>query len=221
MREPRAVSDGSKCCPPGVACCAGGDRCLRRNRAASSPAPADRPEPSDRPRASSAGAACRGRVRLRPVLPGVDRPLSSAGSWTSSTAASRQLSGRKTRFGAVLDSTLDRYSEFRLFAGLIYYFRDGGPQGSPGLAFFGSMMVSYTRARAEGLGIECRVGLAQRPDAFRRDRDGRLSRRSSFQSSTSPMALALGAIALFANITAGPAYPPCPPRRAGAIRAKE
>lgn len=73
-------------------------------------------------------------------------------------------SGKVTKFGAFLDSVLDRYSEILIFLGLfIYYFR------SPTailviLGLIGSLMVSYVRARAEGLGEECKSGLLLRPE---------------------------------------------------------
>lgn len=71
-------------------------------------------------------------------------------------------------FGAFLDSTLDRYSESATFLALAYYYvTHTDLQTEPVLIFFilvGSLMVSYTRARAEGLNVECKVGLLQRPE---------------------------------------------------------
>lgn len=89
--------------------------------------------------------------------------------------------GRTSRFGAFLDSTLDRFSEIIIFLGLAWYFSGGNlspasvGRSGPGahspvtvlfivLAVGGSLMVSYTRARAEGLGLECKVGFMQRPE---------------------------------------------------------
>ena len=80
--------------------------------------------------------------------------------------------GRTSRFGAFFDSTLDRFSEVLIFSGLAWYFSGGrtGNVRSPVVVLFiifaigGSLMVSYTRARAEGLGMECKVGLLQRPE---------------------------------------------------------
>lgn len=74
-------------------------------------------------------------------------------------------SGRVSKFGALLDSTLDRYSETLIFLGMGYYFiREQAFLTSLGVAIglTGSLMVSYIRARAEGLGFECKVGLMQR-----------------------------------------------------------
>jgi len=70
-------------------------------------------------------------------------------------------------FGALYDSVLDRYSELVLFLGICYYLVAHHYFFSGIFAFIamiGSMMVSYTRARAEGLGIECKGGLMQRPE---------------------------------------------------------
>lgn len=70
-------------------------------------------------------------------------------------------------FGAMFDSVLDRYSELVLFLGICYYLVAHHYFLSSLFAFIaliGSMMVSYTRARAEGLGIECKGGMMQRPE---------------------------------------------------------
>ncbi|MCK4234975.1 CDP-alcohol phosphatidyltransferase family protein [candidate division WOR-3 bacterium] len=72
---------------------------------------------------------------------------------------------RVTDFGAFLDSTIDRYSEFVIFLGIfIHYMRTANPffVFVTLFALFGSCMVSYTRARAEGLNINCNVGLFDR-----------------------------------------------------------
>ncbi|MCP4296706.1 MAG: CDP-alcohol phosphatidyltransferase family protein [Proteobacteria bacterium] len=71
---------------------------------------------------------------------------------------------RQTLFGAIFDSTLDRYTEFFVYLGIAYYFRDSWAVWVPFFTFLGSTMVSYTRARAEGLGIECKVGIMQRAE---------------------------------------------------------
>ncbi|MGV3528641.1 MAG: CDP-alcohol phosphatidyltransferase family protein [Flavisolibacter sp.] len=73
----------------------------------------------------------------------------------------------KSSFGALFDSVLDRYSELFMFLGICYYLISHHYLMSSLFAFIGmigSMMVSYTRARAEGLGIECKGGLMQRPE---------------------------------------------------------
>ena len=73
-------------------------------------------------------------------------------------------SGRRSLFGAMVDSSLDRYSEFLMLMGLAYHFRRGWGLWLTLLALLGSSMVSYTRARAEGLGVDCSVGPMQRAE---------------------------------------------------------
>jgi phosphatidylglycerophosphate synthase len=72
----------------------------------------------------------------------------------------------QTRFGALLDSSLDRYAEFAFYLALALHFRDRWPLWAAFAAFLGSTMVSYIRARAEGLGFKCTAGLMQRADRF-------------------------------------------------------
>jgi CDP-diacylglycerol--glycerol-3-phosphate 3-phosphatidyltransferase len=89
--------------------------------------------------------------------------------------------GKNSRFGAFFDSALDRYSDGFILMGLGWFFAGGpvlfggGGETSVGnqspwavvliiLAMAGSFMVSYTRARAEALGLQCKVGLMQRPE---------------------------------------------------------
>jgi phosphatidylglycerophosphate synthase len=85
---------------------------------------------------------------------------------------------KQSRFGAFFDSTLDRYSDLFPLAGLAYFFSGGRgwAVGIPALesspltviaivfSIAGSFMVSYARARAEGLGVECKTGIMQRPE---------------------------------------------------------
>ena len=78
-----------------------------------------------------------------------------------------RLGNMKSEYGALYDSVLDRYSELFTFLGICYYLVAHHYFLSSLFAFIaliGSMMVSYTRARAEGLGIECKGGLMQRPE---------------------------------------------------------
>ena len=70
-------------------------------------------------------------------------------------------------FGALYDSVLDRYSELVVLFGICFYFFYQGYVISSIItyvALIGSLMVSYVRARAEGLGLECKVGFMQRPE---------------------------------------------------------
>ena len=78
-----------------------------------------------------------------------------------------RVSKQESRFGAMFDSVLDRYSELVMFLGICYYLVAQQYFFSSLFAFvamIGSVMVSYVRARAEGLGIECKGGLMQRPE---------------------------------------------------------
>jgi CDP-diacylglycerol--glycerol-3-phosphate 3-phosphatidyltransferase len=78
-----------------------------------------------------------------------------------------RLGNMSSTFGALYDSVLDRYSELIMFLGICYYLIGHHYFLSSLFAFIaliGSMMVSYVRARAEGLGIECKGGLMQRPE---------------------------------------------------------
>ncbi|MET0926283.1 MAG: CDP-alcohol phosphatidyltransferase family protein [Solirubrobacterales bacterium] len=77
-----------------------------------------------------------------------------------------RMSGKGTMFGAFLDSTLDRIEEGVVLTAVAYYFADNGdavPAAACVFTVLGSLMVSYTRARAEALGVECKVGIATRP----------------------------------------------------------
>ncbi len=75
---------------------------------------------------------------------------------------------QKSAFGAFFDSTIDRYSESLILLGLLIYFdRQSGTGWEVPLVYVsivGSLMVSYTRARAEGLGFDGKAGLLQRPE---------------------------------------------------------
>lgn len=78
-----------------------------------------------------------------------------------------RLGNMSSKYGALFDSVLDRYSELVMFLGICYYLIGHHYFLSSLFAFIGligSMMVSYVRARAEGLGIECKGGLMQRPE---------------------------------------------------------
>jgi phosphatidylglycerophosphate synthase len=78
-----------------------------------------------------------------------------------------RIGNMSSTFGALYDSVLDRYSELIMFLGICYYLVSHHYFLSSLFAFIalmGSMMVSYTRARAEGLGVECKGGLMQRPE---------------------------------------------------------
>jgi CDP-diacylglycerol--glycerol-3-phosphate 3-phosphatidyltransferase len=76
-----------------------------------------------------------------------------------------RMSGKASPFGAFLDSTLDRIEEGVVLAAVAVHFSRSGNDvavGATVLAVLASLMVSYTRARAEALGVECKVGIADR-----------------------------------------------------------
>jgi CDP-diacylglycerol--glycerol-3-phosphate 3-phosphatidyltransferase len=107
-----------------------------------------------------------------------------------------RLRGRETKFGAFLDSTMDRYSDMVLYMGLmILYARvDRTPQMVlVWVAAFGSFMTSYARARAESLVPRCTVGLLERPERIVLLVVGALANR---------MVAVLWIIAVLSNLTA-------------------
>ena len=78
-----------------------------------------------------------------------------------------RYANKVTPFGAFFDSTIDRYAESIMFFGIAGYFFLNNNYWSlvaVFLALCGSLMVSYTRARAEALGLEADIGLMQRPE---------------------------------------------------------
>ena len=90
-----------------------------------------------------------------------------AGLFDMLDGALARATNRITRFGAVLDSTLDRVSEAVLLITLLAVFTQDGLVTESilsGAALVGSLLVSYIRARVEGLGVECKTGLFTRPE---------------------------------------------------------
>jgi len=89
------------------------------------------------------------------------------GSFDTIDGKYARATGRGSKFGALFDSTIDRYSEAFLFFGLwIFFIKNDMYINTLGtfIAFGGSMMVSYIRARSESLGFECKVGIMQRQE---------------------------------------------------------
>ncbi len=89
------------------------------------------------------------------------------GSFDILDGALARLTDRVTRFGAVLDSTLDRLSEAALLIGvMVLWASEGGTGGVlvAGVTLAASQVVSYLRSRAEALGLECKGGLFTRPE---------------------------------------------------------
>lgn len=81
-----------------------------------------------------------------------------------------RLSGRVTKYGGFLDSTLDRLSDMGAFLGIIVFYSRATPEHSVlnvtlgGVGMIASVLVSYTTARSEGLGVKANVGFLQRPE---------------------------------------------------------
>ena len=99
-----------------------------------------------------------GRVRLGGIFLGISGLLDLMDGLVA------KISNRQTSFGAILDSTLDRYGEIAVFVGLAVLYRETTTLYAVMLALCGSLMVSYVKARAEGLGFSCESGLLQRPE---------------------------------------------------------
>lgn len=92
--------------------------------------------------------------------------LLAAGSFDVLDGVLARNGGFQSPFGAFWDSTLDRVSEAIVFAGLLLYYGQHEQPGALLLAFSAfvlAVLVSYTRARAEGLGVDCEVGILPRP----------------------------------------------------------
>lgn len=90
-----------------------------------------------------------------------------AGVFDMLDGALARTTKRVTKWGAILDSTLDRVSEALVLLGLLAVFVRAGqlPESMlTGFALLGSFLTSYARARMEGLGIECKAGLFTRPE---------------------------------------------------------
>jgi CDP-diacylglycerol--glycerol-3-phosphate 3-phosphatidyltransferase len=90
-----------------------------------------------------------------------------AGFFDMLDGALARSTNRVSRRGGFLDSTLDRLSEAALLLGVLFLYARGQSVAGAvlvGVTLFGSMLVSYVRARAEGLGLECQVGFFTRPE---------------------------------------------------------
>ncbi len=90
-----------------------------------------------------------------------------ASAFDTLDGALARATGQTTRFGAFFDSTMDRVAEILVYGGLLYAYAQQGKVWEPLLVFAaltGSVLVSYARARAEGLGFTCTVGLFTRAE---------------------------------------------------------
>jgi len=130
-----------------------------------------------------------GRVRLGGILVAVSGLFDLMDGLVAKTA------NRQTTFGALLDSTVDRYAEIAIFLGLAALFKDTHTLYGVMLAMAGSLMVSYLKARAEGLGSQCDMGVLQRPERLLIIIVGALIGKGALK-------WAVWLIAIFANSTA-------------------
>ena len=132
----------------------------------------------------------RGELLLGGILVAVMTPVDAL----DGTMA--RLRGEASDWGAFVDSVSDRYSELIIYGGLLYYFLSLGDTTGGMLTFAaasGSVLVSYVRARAEGLGYEAKVGLLTRAERYLV-----LAPALVFNQ----LILGLGVLAVFANFTA-------------------
>lgn len=124
-----------------------------------------------------------------------------------------RLGNMTSQFGAMYDSVLDRYCELFNLGGIAYYLIQTGHLAGALITFLalvGSLMVSYVRARAEGLGIECKVGFMQRPErvvvtaaAILATGITGMTRDAASQFDPNViLVIAMAVIAVFANLTA-------------------
>lgn len=123
-----------------------------------------------------------------------------------------RLGNMVSTFGAMYDSVLDRYCELFTLGGISYYLIQTGYVGGALITFIalvGSIMVSYVRARAEGLGLECKIGFMQRPERVVVTSIGALvtgivgmNVNPADFDATIILIVCMGIIAVFANITA-------------------
>jgi soluble lytic murein transglycosylase len=109
----------------------------------------------------AAAAFVTGHVRVGGVL------VALAGLFDFCDGSLARASGQVTPFGAFLDSVIDRYSDLAVLLGIVVLFA-GTPHMRGAVAamaaLLGSLMVSYTKARAESIGVECNVGFMERPE---------------------------------------------------------
>lgn len=138
-----------------------------------------------------------GRLKLAGIL------ILVGGSFDMFDGAVARASKKNTPFGALLDSVVDRYSEGIIFLGLaIYCHRENMIYGLilTCLGLISAFLVSYARARAEGLKLECKVGFMQRPERIILLSLGVLFRNLSIVN-ISILVIALLILVIFSHIT--------------------
>ena len=109
----------------------------------------------------AAHAFYQGRLRLAAAL------LAVAGLFDFFDGSLARLAGSESAFGAFLDSVVDRYSDLVVLLGIVFYYERTDQTSGVFLTMatlVGTIMVSYTKARAQSIGIRCEIGLMERPE---------------------------------------------------------
>ena len=109
----------------------------------------------------AAGALAQGRLRVGAVL------LALAGLFDFFDGSLARLANSVSAFGAFLDSVVDRYSDLVVLLGVVLYYHRAADTTGVFLtigALVGTIMTSYTKARAQSIGVACEIGLIERPE---------------------------------------------------------
>jgi CDP-diacylglycerol---glycerol-3-phosphate 3-phosphatidyltransferase len=131
--------------------------------------------------------------------------LAFAGFFDIFDGALARASGKVYRYGAFLDSTVDRYSEGVVYLGILIFFlnhHDGLRPIIVLIALAGSYLVSYVRARAQSLGFTCDVGILARPERVVIIVAGLILESLPITSRFQPLTIALAILAVGTNFTA-------------------
>jgi CDP-diacylglycerol--glycerol-3-phosphate 3-phosphatidyltransferase len=131
--------------------------------------------------------------------------LAFAGFFDVFDGALARAAGKVYRYGAFLDSTVDRYSEGVVYLGILIYFLDQHDGWRPIIvlvALAGSFLVSYVRARAQSLGFTCDVGILARPERVVIIVAGLILQSLPITSRFEPLTVALVILAIGTNFTA-------------------
>jgi CDP-diacylglycerol--glycerol-3-phosphate 3-phosphatidyltransferase len=111
--------------------------------------------------ALAAYALAQGRLRPGAVL------LALAGLFDFFDGSLARIARQESAFGAFLDSVVDRYSDLVVLLGVLVFYHRGSDAAGLGLTvatIVGTVMVSYTKARAQSIGVDCDIGLMERPE---------------------------------------------------------
>lgn len=126
----------------------------------------------------------------------------AAGIFDALDGTLARLTNRVSKFGAFLDSTTDRFAEGAIFLGIMFWYMQHGLTFVAYLTYLtllGSLMVSYARARAEGIGVECKEGMMTR---FERISLLVIGLVLTAVFGDTPILVVLAILAIFTNLTA-------------------